>query len=461
MPRLMRMKTIGIIAVMIAACLFPAAVVSQTLVWEGAWSSSTPYTAGQVVSYLGGTYICITGNTNVPPPTSTVDWTALAQSGATVSVGTTVTGAPLTNAAVANVGTSKNAVLNFTIPQGYVSGGGGGIPWPSNAGLAAYSGSSSWRAPTYSDVTALWAGGTCSGYLSSNGTCSTTLGLLPVNNPTFTGNLSGPTASITSLTTAGIVTNTASGVLGTATGTNGYFALWNSLGNIGASNLDQDVTSLHTITSHDGFSVIYNFGSIPSTPVTPQGLLMGWNATGGSGESDFFSNKGSGATGGFQFYNWNGSSYALIALLSPAGNTLYGTTAIPVLKLTGTNTMTHVPRAFPAWHVPAGGAITTGTPVGPVFWSGEGSVIERLTANLAGSNSCTVAPVVAIVSCTTAACTSTTTLTSLTTGTANGIFDSGALSVTIPASVFFTAEFTAGTCTGKPSFDAAATVRQN
>ena len=324
---------------MLAACLFPAAVVSQTLVWEGAWSSSTPYAAGQVVSYLGGTYICITGNTNVPPPTSTVDWTALAQSGATVSVGTTVTGAPLTNAAVTNVGTSKNAVLNFTIPQGYVSGGGGGIPWPSNAGLAAYSGSSSWRAPTYSDVTALWAGGTCSGYLSSNGTCSTTLGFLPVNNPTFTGNMSGPTASITSLTTAGIVTNTASGVLGTATGTNGYFPLWNSLGNIGASNLDQDVTALHTITSTDGLAVTHNFGSIPSTPVTPQGLLMGWNATGGAGESDFFSNKGTGGTGGFQFYNWNGSSYSLIAILSPAGNTLYGTTVSGHFISSGTPTV--------------------------------------------------------------------------------------------------------------------------
>ena len=232
-------------AILFAACLVSA----QTLVWEGTWSSSTPYTAGQVVSYLGGTYICITGNTNVPPPTSTVDWTALAQSGATVSVGTTVTGAPLTNAAVTNVGTSKNAVLNFTIPQGYISGGGGGIPWPTNAGLAAYSGASSWRAPTYSDVTALWAGGTCSGYLSSNGTCSTTLGFLPVNNPTFTGNLSGPTASITSLTTAGIVTNTASGVLGTATGTNGYYSLWNSLGNLSNGHLDDGVTTAGTITS--------------------------------------------------------------------------------------------------------------------------------------------------------------------------------------------------------------------
>ncbi len=37
---------------------------------------------------------------------------------ATITVGTTVTGSPGTNASVTNQGTNKNAVLNFTIPQG-------------------------------------------------------------------------------------------------------------------------------------------------------------------------------------------------------------------------------------------------------------------------------------------------------------------------------------------------------
>src|SRR5574344_3038498 len=37
---------------------------------------------------------------------------------ATITVGTTVTGSPGTNASVTNQGTNQNAVLNFTIPQG-------------------------------------------------------------------------------------------------------------------------------------------------------------------------------------------------------------------------------------------------------------------------------------------------------------------------------------------------------
>ena len=38
--------------------------------------------------------------------------------GSTITIGTTTTGAPGTNAEVVNVGTPTNAILNFTIPQG-------------------------------------------------------------------------------------------------------------------------------------------------------------------------------------------------------------------------------------------------------------------------------------------------------------------------------------------------------
>jgi hypothetical protein len=53
---------------------------------------------------------------------------------------------------------------------------GGGMVYPS-AGVAASTGSA-WRSPLYTDITALWASGSCSGYLKSDGTCSTPGGTL-------------------------------------------------------------------------------------------------------------------------------------------------------------------------------------------------------------------------------------------------------------------------------------------
>ncbi len=181
-------------------CMMDIAMHAQTLVWTGTWSSTTAYVAGDTVSYLGGTYIAIASNTNVAPPTNSADWSILAQPGATVAVGTTVTGAPLTSAGVVNTGTAKNAVLNFTIPQGYVTGGGGGIPYPAYAGVAVYSGANSWSQPSYTNIVSLWANGSCNGYLYYNGTCTASTGGLPVNNPSFTGNLAGPSANIGALT---------------------------------------------------------------------------------------------------------------------------------------------------------------------------------------------------------------------------------------------------------------------
>lgn len=144
-----------------------------------------------------------------------------------------------------------------------------------------------------------------------------------------------------------------------------------------------------------------------------------------------------------------------------ASPTFTGTVTAPTLKLSGTNTMTHVPRAYPAWHQAPSTSITTGVTFGPIFWSADGQTIERLTANLTGTTTCSVAPVIAVFTCTTIACASPTNIASLTTGTASGGYDSGALSVTIPSGVFFTAEFTAGTCSSKPAIDFAATVRTN
>ena len=98
--------------------------------WQGAWSSATAYTANQVVSYLGSSYLCLVGNTNVTPPANPTDWALVAQAGAagaagspaTVSIGNTYQGAPFSYPIVTNSGSGAAAVLNFTIPQMWTTG---------------------------------------------------------------------------------------------------------------------------------------------------------------------------------------------------------------------------------------------------------------------------------------------------------------------------------------------------
>lgn len=53
----------------------------------------------------------------------------------------------------------------------FSGGGSGSMTWPTFTGLAKYGGSSNWVTPTFADVAALWALGSCSGLLKSDGTC--------------------------------------------------------------------------------------------------------------------------------------------------------------------------------------------------------------------------------------------------------------------------------------------------
>jgi hypothetical protein len=89
--------------------------------FKGAWSSAIVYNVGDAVSFNGSSYIALTSNLAVQPGSDPTTWALLAQAGtaATVSVGTTATGAPGTAASVTNSGTSSAALLNFTIPQGF------------------------------------------------------------------------------------------------------------------------------------------------------------------------------------------------------------------------------------------------------------------------------------------------------------------------------------------------------
>ena len=49
--------------------------------FNGAWTSTTAYTPGQIVTYQGASYIALVDNTGAKPTSHPVDWAALAQAG--------------------------------------------------------------------------------------------------------------------------------------------------------------------------------------------------------------------------------------------------------------------------------------------------------------------------------------------------------------------------------------------
>ena len=141
------------------------------MTWAGEWSSSSNYVANQVVYYEGSAYVCIQGNSNLRPDQNTTQWTLMVQKGdtgatgatgaagaagakgavgdpgptgptgsqgatgpagpagatgpqgndgvaSTVTVGSVSKVTASSAAAVTNSGTSRDAVLNFSIPSG-------------------------------------------------------------------------------------------------------------------------------------------------------------------------------------------------------------------------------------------------------------------------------------------------------------------------------------------------------
>lgn len=104
----------------------PAGPVGAT--WQGQWDVLTAYVIDDLVQYEGSTYIAIANDTGTVPGTDPLVWELVAASGAqgvigpagTVAVGTVTTGLPDDPAAIANVGTSTEAILDFTLPRGSV-----------------------------------------------------------------------------------------------------------------------------------------------------------------------------------------------------------------------------------------------------------------------------------------------------------------------------------------------------
>lgn len=259
------MKTIQRFSVVILL-LFASVLARAQWSWQGVWSGSTAYTANQVVSYLGSSYLCLIGNTNVAPPTSTTDWALIAQAGtngsagaaATISVGSTVNGPPLSNASVTNTGNANNAVFNFVIPQSAASGygvssinsltgqftfTGAGVSCTGTtctfSGTGSGIGSITWSVPAYMSATP--------STISASGT--QTFGFnSQTANQVFAGPGSGSAAAPTfrSLVSADIPNNGAntSGNAGTATnvyvaqftsGTAGAFQLVGTQGSLGTA----------------------------------------------------------------------------------------------------------------------------------------------------------------------------------------------------------------------------------
>lgn len=89
--------------------------------WE-AYDPATVYEPLRKVTYQGGSYLKISESAAGVVPTNTTYWLVIAAPGepgpTTIAIGTVTTGAPGTNVAVTNSGTSEHVVLNFTIPRG-------------------------------------------------------------------------------------------------------------------------------------------------------------------------------------------------------------------------------------------------------------------------------------------------------------------------------------------------------
>jgi hypothetical protein len=121
--------------------------------YRGAWTPSAGYAVNDAVSFDGTTYIAQSGNTSNQPDQYPQTWAVLAQAGgagptgpagssgaaATIAIGTVTTVSPGTQASVTNTGSSSNAVLNFTIPQGAAGSSGSGGNTGNSGGASLWS----------------------------------------------------------------------------------------------------------------------------------------------------------------------------------------------------------------------------------------------------------------------------------------------------------------------------------
>ncbi|VWC65397.1 putative phage lipoprotein [Burkholderia lata] len=103
---------------------------------------------------------------------------------------------------------------------------------------------------------------------------------------------------------------------------NGYVNCHGSSGRCTASN---DIAA-HTLSVSSGTdNTTYLLGNIatgalPGDATGNGANIIGWNRSGSGGETDFINAKGAGNSGGFIFYQWDGSNQTPTAMIDAAGN---------------------------------------------------------------------------------------------------------------------------------------------
>jgi hypothetical protein len=113
------------------------------------------------------------------------------------------------------------------------------------------------------------------------------------------------------------------------------------------------------------------------------------------------------------------------------------------------------------WAIIAG-LFSTNQALGPVYYFPQQATIFSVLTRISGSPICTGAPTVVILDLGTVPTTaygSATILKSLATGTSNGVFNTGTISVTIPAGHYIGFGLSAGACVTPPQIDTTATIQ--
>ncbi|WP_256978173.1 hypothetical protein [Burkholderia sp. HI2500] len=82
------------------------------------------------------------------------------------------------------------------------------------------------------------------------------------------------------------------------------------------------VTALGNVSANSTSYMLGNIAglTLPGNNTTTGTNSIGWNRSNGGGETDFVNAKGGGSTGGFQWYQWNGTASTLTATLTQNGN---------------------------------------------------------------------------------------------------------------------------------------------
>jgi hypothetical protein len=382
--------------------------------FKNAWSNSTVYAIGDAVSENGSSYIALTNNLNVDPASNPTVWAVLAAKGdvgaqgpqgaqgvigpqgftgltgsaATISIGTTITGAAGSSASVSNSGTSSGAILNFTIPQGATGSIGAATEWASGT--------------TYAIGNAVFCNTTC----ATNGSSYVSLiasnaghdpsstpadwqliakaGVTPTINSTVNvSTLSPGTSATASASTTGTTTTLSLGIPQGLQGSQGPKGDPGAAGGIGAQGPPVSfkgawVTGTHyavgdAVSDSNGSTYIAtqemtNSTSDPASDSTDWAVLAAAGTPGTAGANGNTVLYGAGVPAAS--LGNNGDSY-----INTSTNTIYG------------------PKASGAWpsgtslvgpQGPAGTSLASGSTSGQIYLTGTGGAVPTTPVSMGG-----------------------------------------------------------------------------